>query len=136
MNQGVHLSDFLFRTALTAIAVILSIGAELVLETMHASAPYLVFLPTIIGACALGGFVMALCAIAFSAIGLLFFFIPPNGFALPNAADFVHLAIFIAVAAFGCWIIDGLRRSNHELTRDNVMLGCKISSLLHQRRIR
>jgi K+-sensing histidine kinase KdpD len=136
MNQGVHLSDFLFRTALTALAVILSIAAELVLERMHASAPYLVFLPTIIGACALGGFAMALCAIAFSAIGLVFFFIPPDGLEFPNAADFVHLCIFIAVAAFGCWIIDGLRRSNRELTRDNVMLGCKISSLLHQRRVR
>jgi K+-sensing histidine kinase KdpD len=136
MNQEVHLSDFLFRIALTALAVVLSIGAEFVLETMQASAPYLVFLPAIIGACALGGFAMAMCAIVFSAFGLLFFFIPPNGFALPNAADFVHLCIFIAVAAFGCWIIDGLRRSNHELTRDNVVLGCKITSLLQQRRIR
>lgn len=136
MNQGAYLPDILFRIALTALAVIVSVGIELLLESLDAAAPYLVFLPTIIGACALGGFGMALFAIGFSALGLWFFFIPPSGLDIPNAADFAHLCIFLSVAAFGCWIIDGLRRSNDALTRDNVVLGCKISLLLHQRNSR
>jgi len=133
MNQGAYLPDLFLRIAMTAAAVIVSVGVESVLESLHAAVPYLVFLPAIIGACALGGFAMALWAIGFSAFGLWFFFIPPNGFDIPDSADFVHLCIFLCVAAFGCWVVDGLRRSNDELTRDNVVLGCKISQLIHQR---
>jgi K+-sensing histidine kinase KdpD len=134
MNQGAYWSDLLFRVALTALAVILSSAVERALETLQVNAPYLVFLPVITGACAFYGFGMGLCAIALSAVGLWYFFIPPNGFDLPNSADFAHLCVFIAVAYFGCRIVDGLRRSNDELSRDNVVLGCKVSTLLSRKK--
>ncbi len=134
MNHGAYLSDLLFRVALTALAVILSVAIEHALETLHVSTPYLIFLPVITGACALSGFGMGLCAIFFSALGLWYFFIPPDGFDLPKSADFGHLCVFIAVACFGCWIIDGLRRTNDELSRDNVVLGCKVSMLLNRKK--
>ncbi len=136
MNQNAHLSVPLFRVSVTALAVILAIAIESTLETMQVSAPYLVFLPVITAVCAIDGFRMGLCAIFFSALGLWYFFIPPGGFDLPNRADFVHLCLFVTVAFFGCWIIDGLRRANDELSRDNVVLGYKVTLLLSRKKAR
>ena len=134
MNKGVRLSDIMWRVAIAALAIILAITVEGLLETVKVSTPYLVFLPVITGICAISGFGMGLCAILFSALGLWYFFIPPAGFELPSPADFMHLCVFVTVAFFGCWIIDGLRRTNDELSRDNFVLGCKISMLLSRKK--
>ncbi|HKT17762.1 MAG TPA: DUF4118 domain-containing protein [Stellaceae bacterium] len=134
MNQGAHFSDLMSRLAVTALAVVLAITIEGLLETVKVSTPYLVFLPVVTGICALSGFGMGLCAILFSALGLWYFFIPPHGFDLPSPADFMHLCVFVTVAFFGCWIIDGLKRANDELSRDNFVLGCKISMLLSRKK--
>lgn len=96
--------------------------------------PYLVFFPVIVGACAISGLGTAACAIGFSALALWYFFIPPDGFALPDASDSVHLCLFILIALFGCWIIDSLHRTNNKLTRDNVVLGVWLSKLLGRKR--
>jgi K+-sensing histidine kinase KdpD len=130
MNQGYSFSDLTVRTVAIGLCVGLCISLEVALEYLSISAPYLVFLPAIAGACALGGFGAALWAIFFSTAGLWYFFVPPFGFALPSFNDFAHLCVFVGVASFVCWVIDRLRRANDELSRDNVMLGCKISTLL------
>ncbi|HZW50362.1 MAG TPA: DUF4118 domain-containing protein [Rudaea sp.] len=136
MNQGVRFSDLMSRLAVTALAVVLAIAIEGLLESAKVSAPYLVFLPIITGVCAISGFAMGLCAIFFSTLGLVYFFIPPDGFDLPSSADFMHLCVFITVAFFGCWIIDGLKRTNDELSRDNFVLGCKVSILMSRKKSR
>ena len=97
---------------------------------LDVNAPYLAMLPAIVVCCALGGLVLASWAILFSAIALWYFFLSPGGFAVPNSGDFGHLLFFVLVAFFACWLIDGLRYANLKLTRDNVVLGIKISSYL------
>jgi K+-sensing histidine kinase KdpD len=130
MKQGSSLSDLVVKMATVASCVGLCIGLETALEVCHVSAPYLIFLPAIAGACAISGLGTALWAICFSAIGLWYFFIPPYGFSVPDYTDFGHLCVFVGVSCFVCWVIDSLRRTNDELSRDNVVLGCKISTLL------
>jgi K+-sensing histidine kinase KdpD len=92
--------------------------------------PYLCFIPAIVGTCAIGGWALAAWALIFSALGVWYFFLPPAGFGWPHYGDAAHLIVFIIVCFFVCWIIDGQRRANFALTRDNVALGCKISALL------
>jgi hypothetical protein len=67
-------------------------------------------------------------------LGLWYFFLPADRLGLPTYSDFAHLCVFAGVALFIAWVIDGLRRSNAALARDNVVLGCKISTLLHRGR--
>lgn len=106
------------------------------LEWINVDAPYLVFLSAVAGICALGGFAVAIWTALFSIVGLWAVFVPPAGFAVPNVDDSVHIGVFIGVCAFVCWIIDGQRRANAELSRDNVALGCKISVLLNRHKAR
>ena len=88
------------------------------------------FIIAIVACCALGGAGHSRLGLVFSAVGLWDFFLPPNGFGWPKYSDAGHLVVFIIVAFFVCWIIDGLRRANDALSRDNVVLGCKITALL------
>ncbi|HLI19672.1 MAG TPA: DUF4118 domain-containing protein, partial [Stellaceae bacterium] len=118
-------------TAVTAAVVIMPCFAVAELLTLDGiSVPYLCFLVGIVGSCALGGWALASWALVFSTLGVWFFFVPPSGFGWPEYSDAAHLIVFIAVSFFACWIIDGQRRANHALSRDNVALGCKISALL------
>jgi len=130
MNQGFQLSDLTVKVGTIGSCVAACVGLEFVLESFDVAAPYLVFLPVIAGACAISGLGDALWAIFFSAAGLWYFFIPPNGFAVPSICDIAHLGIFVVVSVFVCWVIDGLRRANNDLSRDNFVLGCKVSNLL------
>jgi K+-sensing histidine kinase KdpD len=130
MKQGSAFSDFTVKLATVGSCVALCIGVEYGLEICHVTAPYLIFLPAIAGTCAIGGLGTALWAIFFSTIGLWYFFIPPYGFSVPDYTDFAHLCVFVGVSCFVCWVIDSLRRTNDELSRDNVALGCKVSTLL------
>ena len=134
MNERAGMAGLASRFGATTLAVILSLAIEHLLEGLQVRTPYLVFLPVITGACAISGIGTGLFAIALSALGLWYFFIPPGGFALPSPADFVHLCVFSTVSCFGCWIIDGLQRANDELSRDNVMLGHKIALLLRRKK--
>lgn len=134
MKQGPHFSDLMVRITSTGLCVALCIALEIALESLNVTAPYLVFLPAIAGVCAIGGVSAALWAVLFSTVGLWYFFIPPFGFAVPSYTDIAHLCVFVGVALFVCWVIQGLRRSNDELSRDNVALGCKVSTLLKRSR--
>lgn len=129
------MSDMVTRMTSAGLVVALCLAIDIALDSLEIKTPYIALLPAIVGSCALGGFGAALWATLFSALGLLYFFIPPAGFAMPDYSDFAHLAVFVAVSLFTCWVIDGLRRSNNELSRDNVVLGCKISTLLSRRQV-
>lgn len=106
----------------------------IVLRWIGIDAPYLVFVPAIVGICALAGFILALWTVFFSTLGLWLLFVSPKGFAIPKVGDVAHIAIFVGVSIFVCWVIDGLRRANQQLSRDNVVLGCKLSVLLNRLR--
>jgi K+-sensing histidine kinase KdpD len=123
-------SHIVLSAAISASAVALCLLFAEVLDRCGIAVPYLAFIPAIVGCCALGGWALASWALVFSALGLWFFFLPPTGFGWPEYGDAAHLVVFIGVAYFVCWIIDGQRRANVALSRDNVALGCKISSLL------
>ena len=130
MDQGSRPAAIALSAAVAAFAVV---GCALLAEAFAAfgiDVPYLCFIIAIVACCALGGWGLAAWALVFSAVGLWDFFLPPSGFGWPKYSDAGHLIVFIIVAFFVCWIIDGLRRANDALWRDNVVLGVKISALL------
>lgn len=130
MDQGSQTTAIGLSAAVAALAVV---GCALLAEAFAAfgiDVPYLCFIIAIVACCALGGWGLAAWALVFSAVGLWDFFLPPTGFGWPKYSDAGHLIVFIIVAFFVCWIINGLRRANDALWRDNVVLGVKISALL------
>jgi len=129
-------ASFVSRLAATCFAVIIAIAIARLFEFFEVETFYLVFLPVITGACAIAGLEMGLIAAGLSTVALWWLFIPPIGFDPPGRADLAHLCVFGIVACFGCWVIDGLRRTREELARDNVMLGRKISALLGRKKTR
>lgn len=136
LGREKRLSQPLAKIAATGIAVALCLVVDIVLDTMGIKTPYLAFMPAIIGSCALGGFGSALWATFFSCIGLWAFFIPREVSGVPSYGDTAHFAVFIGISLFSCWVIDGLKRANEQLERDNVALGFKVSLLLNRRKAR
>ncbi len=132
MDKGSYFSGQLTKISVIGLCVGLCLLLDIALDSLEIKTPYLTLMPAIVGACAIGGFGAALWAIFFSSLGLLYFFILPMGSALPIYCDLAHLGVFIGIALFACWIIDGLKRTNAQLSRDNVVLGCKISVLLNR----
>ena len=124
------MSDSVITIAATAFGVAVSLAVDIALASMGIKTPYIAFVPAIVGSCALAGFGAGLWSILFSSLAVWCFVLPDGGAGLPGYADFGHLCVFIGVNMFVCWIIDGLRRQNAALARDNVALGCKISALL------
>lgn len=129
-SGNLHMSDSVITIAATAFGVAVSLAVDAALSSMGIKTPYIAFVPTIVGTCALAGFGGALWAILFSSLAVWCFVLPDAGEGMLSYGDFGHLCVFIGVNMFVCWIIDGLRRQNAELSRDNVTLGCKISALL------
>jgi K+-sensing histidine kinase KdpD len=130
MDQGTRTTHIALSATVAALAVV---GCALLAEAFAAcgiDVPYLCFIIAIVACCAIGGWALAVWALVFSAAGLWDFFLPPNGFGWPKYSDAGHLIVFIIVAFFVCWIIDGQRRANNMLSHDNVVLGCKITALL------
>jgi len=131
-EPGVIMADSVIEIAATAIVVALCLAVDIALDSIGIKTPYLPFLPGVVAGTVIAGFGGALWATLLSALGLWFFFLTSEGSGLPGICDFAHLCVFIGIALFTAWVIDGLRRSNAELVRDNVVLGCKISTLLHR----
>jgi len=130
MDQGSRTATIVISAAVAAFAVAVCALLAKAFAACGIDVPYLCFIIAIVACCALGGWALAAWALVFSAVGLWDFFLPPTGFGWPKYSDAGHFAVFIIVAFFVCWIIDGLRRANNALSRDNVVLGCKITALL------
>ncbi len=130
MDQGSRTATIGLSAATAAFAVAVCALLAEAFALFGIDVPYLCFIVAIVVCCTLGGWSLAAWALVFSAVGLWDFFLPPSGFGWPKYSDAGHLAVFIIVAFFVCWIIDGLRRANDTLSRDNVVLGCKLTALL------
>jgi K+-sensing histidine kinase KdpD len=130
MDQGSRTATIVLSAALAAVAVACCALLAGAFAAAGIDVPYLCFIIAIVACCAFGGWTLAAWALVFSAVGLWNFFLPPTGFGWPRYSDTAHLIVFVIVAFFVCWIIDGLRRANDALSRDNVVLGCKITALL------
>jgi len=130
MEQGSRTSNIVLSAATAAFAVAVCAFLASIFAAFGIDVPYLCFIIAIVACCTLGGWSLAAWALVFSAVGIWDFFLPLSHSGWPKYADAGHLFVFIIVAFFVCWIIDGLRRTNNALSRDNVMLGCKISALL------
>jgi K+-sensing histidine kinase KdpD len=128
------MTDSVIKIAATGVCVALCLAVDIGLDTIGIKTPYLTFLPAVVGSSLLAGFGSALWATLLSSLGLWYFFLPADRLGLPTYSDIAHLGVFAGVALFIAWVIDGLRRSNAALARDNVVLGCKISTLLHRSR--
>lgn len=123
-------TNFVLRGVTAAVLMAPCLAIAELLNAVGIAVPYLCFLVGIVGCCAVGGWALGSWALVFSAVGVWCFFLPPTGDGWPEYSDAAHLIVFIVVSFFACWIIDGQRRANDALTRDNVALGCKISALL------
>jgi K+-sensing histidine kinase KdpD len=132
MDQGSRTTITVLSVAVAAFAVTICALLAAAFAACGIDVPYLCFIIAIVACCALGGWGLAAWALVFSAVGLWDFFLPPSGFGWPRYSDAGHLIVFIIVAFFVCWIIDGLRRANDALSRDNVVLGVKLSALLRR----
>lgn len=132
MDQGSRTTTIVLSAAIAGLAVMVCALLAEAFAACGIDVPYLCFIIAIVACCALGGWALAAWALVFSAVGIWDFFLPPSGFGWPKYSDAAHLIVFVIVAFFVCWIIDGLRRANDALSRDNVVLGCKISALLRR----
>ena len=133
MQEESHSFDVVLWAVTAALAVAPCVMlAEALAKWGGIDVPYLCFIPAIVGCCAIGGWALSSWALVFSALGLWFFFVPPTGFGWPKYGDAAHLIVFIGVSYFVCWIIEGQRRANDVLSRDNVALGYKISALIQR----
>jgi len=130
MDQGSRTTNIALSVVVAALAVAVCALLAAAFAAMGIDVPYLCFIIAIVACCALGGWSLAAWALVFSAVGLWHFFLPPSGLGWPRYSDTAHLVVFVIVAFFVCWIIDGLRRANDALSRDNVVLGVKLSALL------
>lgn len=128
--------NFVLTVAIAALAVVPCIVLAELLRMFSIDVPYLCFIVAIVGCCAIGGWALASWALVFSALGLWYFFVPATGYGWPEYGDAAHILVFIVVSYFICWIVDGQRRANDALTRDNVALGCKLSTLLKRAKAR
>lgn len=93
---------------------------------LDAGSHFLAFLPGIILCSRFHDANAGIASAVLSGLALWDWFVPPDGFALPNHRDTLHLLAFVALAIFICWILRRDRRSNDELTRENVELGYKL----------
>lgn len=132
MQEESRAFDLVLSAVAAAVAVAPCVVIAKFLSVYDVDVPYLCFIPAIVGCCAIGGWALASWALIHSALGLWYFFLPPAGFIWPEYGDATHLVVFIVVCFFVCWIIDGQRRANFALSRDNFALGCKISALLQR----
>jgi K+-sensing histidine kinase KdpD len=132
MDQGSRTTSTVLSVAVAAFAVAVCALLAAAFAACGIDVPYLCFIIAIVACCALGGWGLAAWALVFSTVGLWDFFLPPTGQGWPKYSDTAHLIVFIVVAFFVCWIIDGLRRANDALSRDNVVLGVKLSALLRR----
>ncbi len=136
MPQHLNPADFTFRIAVVCICVALSTWVVHEFLRFHDHIFYLPFLPTVALCCLLGGLAGGMAATALCGLSLWYFFMPPDGFALPNLADAIYLAVFLGVAGFMCWVIHVQRRSNEELMQENFELGYKLGLLREARSAR
>ena len=132
MEQGTRTSNLALSASVAGFAVVLCAILANAFSAFGIDVPYLCFIIAIVACCAFGGWSLAAWALVFSTAGIWNFYLPHGGSGWPKYADAGHLIVFIIVGFFVCWIIDGFRRANDALSRDNVLLGCKISALLRR----
>ena len=77
-------------------------------DSLGTTVPYLQFYPAIIVAAWYGGLGPGLLITIISAVAAMYFFLPPNGLAVTEAADLLSLAVFVATGAVIAWLNDRL----------------------------
>ena len=119
MPNQLYAWHFILRLVTICGCILVSASLAYVSFLLDADAQYLVFVPAVVLSCWLYEGFGATISIVLSALALWDWFIPPDGFAVPNAEDTRHLLAFMVVAAFVSWIIVRNRRSYDDLARDN-----------------
>lgn len=112
--------------AVTGFAVI----TGLQLSTFNVEAPYLILLPCVVAAVAIGGRISGAVAITLAAVLTWFFFIPPVwSFRLPSVPDTVTFALYLAVMIWICRLYYRQKRTIDELATANHDLRVKLGKL-------
>jgi K+-sensing histidine kinase KdpD len=111
--------------AIAAIGFVAIVGLQL--SSFDIEGSYLLFLPGVIMAVAVGGGVAGVIAIFFASVLTWFFFIPPLwSFAVPSIRGGVTLLLYVAVSILFCRIYYSQRRTIDELASSNVSLQAKL----------
>ena len=119
-------AQVLLRLCVICAWVGLGVALAQLSKLLDAGSQFLAFLPGIILCSRFHDASAGIASAVLSGLALWDWFVPPDGFALPNRQDTLHLLVFVALALFICWILRRDRRSNDELMRENVELGHKL----------
>ena len=116
-------SELTLRFAGALFFVVLGTASAFAMRAFGINAEFQGFVPFIVLACLMFGFLAGALAAMGSAIVLWYYFVPPPGFALPTFGDTAHLMVFIVVAIFLCRVVTRQRQTNEELEKENFELG-------------
>ncbi|HUZ73294.1 MAG TPA: DUF4118 domain-containing protein [Stellaceae bacterium] len=136
MPQQLDPAELAFRIAGVCACVALSAFVAHEFLEFHVNVPYLAFLPAVAMCCLFDGLAAGVAATVLGGLDLWYFFLPPDGFGVPNIANALHLFVFLGVAGFMCWVIHVQRRSNEQLMQENFELGYKLGLLRELRAAR
>jgi K+-sensing histidine kinase KdpD len=104
--------------------------AGLELATLNVEAPYLVMLPGVLFAAAVGGGFCAAIAVGFGGLATWFYFIPPVwSFALPSYQHATTLLLYVGILALVSRTYYVQRRMIDELAEANIKLRGKLLSV-------
>jgi K+-sensing histidine kinase KdpD len=135
MPKESPLSGVTYRLAGAGLFVALGTLGALLMQSVGIDAEFQGFVPCIVLACLMFGFIAGTAALIGSAVVLWYYFVPPPGFALPTFGDSTHLVVFLAVGIFLCRIVARQRQTNEELAKENFELGYR-NFLLRELRAR
>ncbi len=117
------LSELTLRLAGALFFVVLGTVGAFAMHVFGINAEFQGFVPFIVLACLMFGFLAGTLTAMGSAIVLWYYFVPPPGFAFPTFGDTAHLMVFIVVAIFLCRVVTRQRQTNEELEKENFELG-------------
>src|ERR1700690_420449 len=111
--------------AVVIMAVATIVGIEL--ATLNVEAPYLVLLPGVLFAAAVGGGVCAAVAVLLGGLATWFYFIPPVwSFGIPSNQHAITLLLYIGILALVSRTYYVQRRMIDELADSNIKLRAKL----------
>ena len=79
-------------------------------DSLGFKVPYLQFYPAIIAAAWYGGLGPGLLTTALSAVGAMYFLLPPSGMSVSDSADQLSLGVFVATGVVISWRLRGSSR--------------------------
>lgn len=119
-----------FQGVVAVVVMAVATIAGLELAALNVEAPYLVLLPGVLFAAAVGGGICAAIAVLLGGVMTWFYFIPPYwSFGLPSYQHAITLLLFVGILALVSRTYYVQRRMIDELANSNIKLRSKLLSV-------